>query len=219
MTLFSGWKHVTPPDFASSKSRQRAEAVKELDKRRGRSATYTQPLRGLTVHEDEDVQSFLTEFYGRWIFERAHDMQRLLRDYPDTVATHYALLVPDTVSFDQFWSRYYYRCSVTTVLQEWQRQESEALALRQTVSHTLVPTIRTQFLKQEIERGLGSRVDSTASTTPTKGSSLLEEKMAARASIFHTEADSDIVETLYEGDEKEENEDQAAFGIGFAASG
>lgn len=121
----------------------RAAASAEADKRRGKSATYTQPLRGDTPAQEQDIQSFLTQFYGRLIFDYAasYDMQRLLHRHPDTMAVHYALLVPETCSFDQFWARYYYRCSVTTVLQEWRQQECAVRDLRRSVAcHQLVPT-------------------------------------------------------------------------------
>ena len=128
----------------NNNKQEQIEIAKEIEKRQGKSATYTQPLLTLknntnndttddddSTHDDEqddaeytaDVQAFLTEFYhGGGIFERASsDMRLLLKQYPATIATHYALLVPNVVSFDQFWSRYYYRCSATTIRQEWRR--------------------------------------------------------------------------------------------------
>jgi BSD domain len=175
---------------------ERAALVqKEIAKRRGQSATYTQPFArsgcssgsgndhspvsvtaaaaATTNMEDydQDVQSFLTEFYGRGIFERSADMLQLLQDYPDTLAVHYALLVPGTVSFDQFWSRYYYKCSATTILREWSQRDADAAHVKSTTVQHVLPTLQQQLQKREVERGLGSReallvVESSLSSLP-----------------------------------------------------
>jgi hypothetical protein len=91
----------------------------ELNKRRGRSATYTQPLIGgkhpMSIEEEENVHSFLSEFYSYQIYDNMMNMKHILHMYNDTVAIHYGLLVPNVCSFDEFWSRYYYRCSIVQV--------------------------------------------------------------------------------------------------------
>lgn len=260
------WKNSSSK--AQEAADRRAEAMRELEKRRGRSATYTQPLLGsgihttgtATVEQQEDIRAFLTEFYGRLVFDyAAADMRQLLSMYPDTIGTHYALLVPDACSFDQFWARYYYRCSVTTILSEWQQRDDQQAALREAVTRQLVPTIQTKFLKEEIERGLGSRgarvvtpTTTTAKATRTAAQAIsnsitgeggsdssyddnssqyeqqmlvvMEERMAARANMFHAEAVSDIVETIAEhgadgSDDEENDHNNSAIGIGFAESG
>jgi BSD domain len=172
------------PAWTRTKSKQEQEeraalVQKEIAKRRGQSATYTQPFvrchcgsgssncpspvsvtaaATTTIEEyDQDVQSFLTEFYGRGIFERSADMVQLLQLYPDTLAVHYALLVPGTVSFDQFWSRYYYKCSATTILREWSQRDADAALVKSATVQRILPTLQQQLQKREIERGLGSR--------------------------------------------------------------
>jgi BSD domain len=172
------------PAWTRTKSKQEQEeraalVQKEIAKRRGQSATYTQPFvrcnsgsssnscpspvsvtaaATTTIEEyDQDVQSFLTEFYGRGIFERSADMGQLLQLYPDTLAVHYALLVPGTVSFDQFWSRYYYKCSATTILREWSQRDADAALVKSATVQRILPTLQQQLQKREIERGLGSR--------------------------------------------------------------
>jgi hypothetical protein len=99
----------------------------ELNKRHGRSATYTQPLitSTTTLDEEENIHSFLSEFYSYQIYDLCNDMKHILRSYHDTVAVHYGLLVPNTCSFDEFWSRYYYRCTIVQVKKDllFQKQQ------------------------------------------------------------------------------------------------
>ena len=85
----------------------------EIEKRQGKSATCTQPL--LLNNDDDtddpeytaDVQAFLAEFYhggsGGNVERASSDRRLLFKHHPTTIATHYALLVPIAVSFDQFW--------------------------------------------------------------------------------------------------------------------
>jgi BSD domain len=237
---------------SKKETEERAALVqKEIAKRRGQSATYTQHFlrcngssssssnspvsvtaaaaATTTMEEyDQDVQSFLTEFYGRGIFERSADMTQLLQQYPDTLAVHYALLVPSTVSFDQFWSRYYYKCSATTILREWSQRDADAARVKTSTVQHVLPTLQQQLMNREIERGdLGSRpttalvvVESSSSSSPpsphdskdpppkstststsssnSSNRTLWEERMAARAQSLYEEAFSDIVETIPE---------------------
>lgn len=163
---------------------------------------------------DQDVQSFLTEFYyGGGIFAAMPDMQQLLRDYPDTLAVHYANLVPRTVSFDQFWSRYYYQCSATTILHEWrieqQEQEQERLFEQEQNDSTIEfynmdnNNTDAQPSGNKSNTGSGGAVDGgDSSSNPL----LLEDQTAARAQIFYEESVSDIIETIPEQNEKNEND-------------
>lgn len=204
-----------------NRSQKSKDAEAFIDKRRGKSATYTQPLIGSSVEEQEDIMSFLSEFYLTTIFDQSGCMKRLLKQYPDTIGTHYSLLVPDVVSFDQFWARYFYRCSVTTVLAEWERAQHDQENVRKALSKS-VSGMQSQFLKLEIERGLGSRIaimsseNSPATTRTPAIVSPAEQRAAMRAAILKEEVDIDITETI---DEEEEEEEGAAIGIGFASSG
>jgi len=160
------------------------QIAKEIEKRQGKSATYTVPLLGSgdsmtpPEHQQQDVESFLSEFYCHGIFDKGREMRALLQQNPATIGTHYALLVPNVVSFDEFWSRYFFRCSATTILEELrvaaaaeheeldeddedadaknnQKDEegaphSPAAVVERTFSG------RGNFLKRQLERGLGA---------------------------------------------------------------
>lgn len=152
------------------------QIAKEIEKRQGKSATYTVPLVNdqITPEQQQDVESFLSEFYCHGIFGKSREMRMLLKQNPATIGTHYALLVPDVVSFDQFWSRYFFRCSQTTILQEIRIasehedemddiKEAETTAGQKegapnspaAVVERTASGSGSNFLKRQIERGLG----------------------------------------------------------------
>jgi hypothetical protein len=196
--------------FLQSDHRKRAE--KEVDKRRGKSATYTQPLLGTTEAQQADLETFLAEWYTRLIFERSAEMPRLLAQYPETLGTHYGLLVPDVVSFDQFWARYYYRCSLTTILEEWSQQPEPHPSDDEAQEKAIWR--QKKELQIEIEKGLGSRssdgallVDSSATAAAataghnTKATSLSVPEEGELHDLDLREGEStdhDIVETIDE---------------------
>jgi hypothetical protein len=140
----------------------------ELNKRRGRSATYTQPL--ISEHstacfeEQEDIATFLTEFYGYQIFDYMNDMKLTLQQYSDTVAIHYGLLVPNLCSFDEFWSRYYFRCSYTQTKKEiLQKLQSEASSIQSSNDKSNVATTTAASVSTVCPKQLSESKDSTSS--------------------------------------------------------
>jgi hypothetical protein len=100
-------------------------AEKIAEKRRGESMTYTEPL----PENDRSVELYQAEFYRKQLVTSSSlkAMQEELRQYPHTLGDHYKLLVPNTVSFDQFFCRYYYRCSIERVVDELRLEEGKAV--------------------------------------------------------------------------------------------
>ena len=98
-------------------------AEKLVDKRRGESKTYTVPL----PHDDAETKRYETEFYSKRLVTSNSllSMKEELKMYPETLGEHYKLLVPATVSFDAFFCRYYYRCNVERVVDEFKSHEVE----------------------------------------------------------------------------------------------
>jgi hypothetical protein len=184
-------------------SSRRKQAEKEAEKRRGKSATYTQPLLGGTEAQQADLETFVAEWYSRMIFEKAGEMPRLLQQFPETLGTHYALLVPNLVSFDQFWARFYYRCSLTTILEEWSHQQPQ----HDDSGKEKVIWRQTKELQTEIEKGLGSRssdgtllVDGGTATGPTTTTSAVADNptLLKDLELRDESIDDDIVETISE---------------------
>ena len=112
---------------------RRKKAEVDIALRRGRETTYTEPLlqRGQKQDEDDlaEVKTFLSSFY-RTIFRRREKCHAILRQHPNTVALHFANLVPDQMSYEDFWQRYFFRCDVDRLLDQWDRQGKQLAAAR-----------------------------------------------------------------------------------------
>jgi hypothetical protein len=209
---------------------RRVEAERIAGQRRGKSATYTQPLVGQSVEEQEDMHSFCAEFYSSTIFEKSSEMKSLLRTYPDTLGTHYAVLVPHVVSFDQFWSRYYYRCSVTTILAEFSRNQRHQSTLR-TQMNPIVQTIQqqhpppphpkhssqspTSVTEKTIQNNTHDDDDDETKNNSWDMTTNIQQRTTLRAALHKEECDRDITETIQEEDEEEDDEEEEGHGIGF----
>jgi hypothetical protein len=126
-------------------------AEDEIDKRRKQSRTYTEPL----PLDNPEVESYLEEFYSKQIFERAQEFKKELETYSDTVGVHYEFLVPEQVSFDQFFSRYYYRCNIDKLVQEMQQDEPPS---RKTIARSrsgdVIPLPMPAYVRTKSNDGL-----------------------------------------------------------------
>ena len=112
---------------------RRKKAEVDIALRRGRETTYTEPLlqRGQKQDEDDlaEVKTFLSSFY-RTIYRRREECHAILRQHPNTVALHFANLVPDQMSYEDFWQRYFFRCDVDRLLDQWDRRGKQLAAAR-----------------------------------------------------------------------------------------
>lgn len=74
--------------------------------------------------ERKEVQQFLHAFD---VEAHTQEISQLLSTEDDTTLTplqeHFQTLVPQTVSYRDFWARYYYRCDPTRIARQWERQE------------------------------------------------------------------------------------------------
>lgn len=100
----------------SSINNKRKQAQDEVEKRRLQSRTYTEALD----YKDPNVIAFLNDFYEKQIFERGLEFRAELDKYSDSVGEHYKFLVPEQVSFDDFFSRYIFRCDIERVVKEFE---------------------------------------------------------------------------------------------------
>jgi hypothetical protein len=197
----------------------------ELNKRRGRSATYTQPLmnkNGTTsIDEEENIISFLSEFYNYQIYEKCYDMKQILHIYNDTVAVHYNTLVPNTCSFDEFWSRYYYRCSIVQVkkdllvqrqkqLEQEQRQDEKIVDVPFDDDNNPIGNNKNNYNKSTAnEIQLSSSTNNSSSTSTSNQTSITNTTTNTnRIQMFYQEYDRDIIEVIPEEDDDENDIDE-----------
>jgi len=95
-------------------------ALEEIQHRISRSSTFTEPLQPA-----DDLKDFLSHFYQSIYEDATHQRhQQLLLDYP-VLQQQRTALVPDTVSYEDFWQRYEYRCDLERV-QDYIKAHSSA---------------------------------------------------------------------------------------------
>jgi hypothetical protein len=103
----------------------RKRAIDEIDHRRNKASTFTEPLKARG--RNEEMKAFLLDFYKRIYQEQQRaDYKQELALYRQNLGVHYKLLVPELVSFEDFWQRYEYRCHLGRVMQELREQDAEA---------------------------------------------------------------------------------------------
>ena len=96
-------------------------AEKVLDKRRGESKTYTIAL----PTDDPEAIRFQLDFFENQLSKSKDllEMKDELQKFPETLQEHYRMLVPDVVSFGDFFCRYYYRCNLDRIMDELRQQK------------------------------------------------------------------------------------------------
>jgi hypothetical protein len=104
------------------KALKRQQAQLEVQARRNRLATFTEPIKVEGDEEEMDLKEFLGTFYRSIYNKRRDEIQLILQSFP-SLDNHYRTLVPSRLTFEDFWQRYFYRCDVDRVLRQWARKE------------------------------------------------------------------------------------------------
>jgi hypothetical protein len=107
------------------KALKRQQAQLEVQARRNRLATFTEPIKVEGDEESADLKEFLCTFYQSIYNKRRGEIQLILQSLP-TLDKHYRTLVPSRFTYEDFWQRYFYRCDVDRVLRQWARKEKLA---------------------------------------------------------------------------------------------
>lgn len=129
---------TTPNSTAVAGSAPNEEEEEEAD---DADADDAEPV---DAEEARRVAAFLQSLH---LVDRADEIDRLLRlddgggeeEDETRIGAHYAALVPDTISPDEFWQRYYYRCDAARIAHDWadadERHRQARAALVGTVSN------------------------------------------------------------------------------------
>ena len=75
-----------------------------------------------TSDDSVEEKQFLEQFH---IEEKTEEIAVLLETYPETVKALFETYVPQTVTYQQFWQRYFFRCDVPRVENQWRKIEEE----------------------------------------------------------------------------------------------
>jgi hypothetical protein len=158
---------------------RKQRAVLEVERRKNRESTFTEPIHCSATDdpvEFDHLKQFLTHFY-RTIYHRQAEIRQLLEDEP-SVAQHYHTLVNTSkaaapkqqqqkVTMEEFWQRYFYRCDVERLLQQWDRRDASA---RQARAEAIAGSITSmsKLAKSWSEKAAGiSMISSLSSHGPT----------------------------------------------------
>ena len=98
-------------------------AKKELRRRRRQEATFTTPLQ-----KTPEMKPFLSQFYKTVHTPAKKEFYRQERSVYKSVDEYYRKLCGRSVSFEDFWQRYEYRCNLERILEEQQRNTGDNAA-------------------------------------------------------------------------------------------
>jgi DNA repair exonuclease SbcCD ATPase subunit len=94
------------------------------------------------VEEDPSVIAFLESFD---MDSKSKEIGELLADNPDTIGKHFDCLVPDYVTYEQFWQRYFFRCDPERIKEEWQEEDERVRLQRQELINKGKQTVQNLF--------------------------------------------------------------------------
>jgi len=66
------------------------------------------------------------------------EISRILQSYPDTVNQYFIDLVPTEVSYEDFWSRYFYRCNEERIEAQWEEERAERARARKAAAEAIM---------------------------------------------------------------------------------
>jgi hypothetical protein len=123
-------------------------ALDEVNTRRHRSSTFTEPLR-----KAPEMKDFLTTFYKNvYTPAKKNFYNQELKTHSDSLKVHYDILVPTMVSYEDFWQRYEWRCDINRVTNELRQADAvkandppESLSQTPTSQSKSSPTQATPF--------------------------------------------------------------------------
>jgi len=159
-------------------------AEAEANIRRQRKETYTEPLRPkgkkFSKEEMEDFKEFMMNFY-KTIYKRRDECSQLCAEYPDTIGKYCKELVPKQISYEEFWQRYFYRCDVDNINNEWNRRTLEETSeLEQQLVSSVTDSVQgvTNFIKSAVG-GLQEDADTNKMAASSKEAEIEENKADA----------------------------------------
>jgi hypothetical protein len=106
----------------------KVRALNEVNERRKRPSTYTDPLT-----KSPDMKEFLQEFYKNIYKQERKEWYRAERAKYPTLEKNYEDLCGKTVSYEDFWMRYERRCNLDRVMKELADRDAARVEQTKTV--------------------------------------------------------------------------------------
>ena len=108
------------------------------------------------------MKEFLTQFYKQIYTEERRAYYRQEQEKYPILKNHYAVLVPEHVTYEDFWQRYDYRLDLDRIFNELQLQESATLA-------NSLGKVKKKFMSFIPEDMNAASTTTTTTTTTTTG--------------------------------------------------
>lgn len=97
--------------------------MEEQECRRSKSSTFTEPLK-----KTPDMKEFLTSFYKKIYTDQQRAIYREELDGHPILKSHFDVLVPGIISYEDFWQRYDYRCDVERIMTQMKEDNPQSIS-------------------------------------------------------------------------------------------
>lgn len=94
------------------------------------------------IDDEVDIKQFIEMFD---ISSKTDEISNILTNNKDTVNRHFEDLVPVTITYEQFWQRYYFRCDPVRIQGEWDEETKRLQKERKEMLDKGVKSVQTIF--------------------------------------------------------------------------
>jgi DNA repair exonuclease SbcCD ATPase subunit len=184
--------------------------------------TFTTPLEvGENESDDDDDEEKAVEAEKKELAEylesfsidaKTEEISQLLSDHPGTLKVMFEDIVPATVSYEDFWRAYFYRCDADRIGRQWEEEDERASAARKARMSAGISSVKNfwggavQAVSASLKEG-DDHVDGAGagSGTSTSTGQVMEKRGIFGATgrppfVMNTAVDED-------GDDEEEEEE------------
>jgi hypothetical protein len=177
--------------------------------------TFTTPLQVVESESDDDNEAVeaekkeLAEYLESFSIDaKTEEISQLLSDHPGTLKVMFEDIVPATVSYEDFWKAYFYRCDADRIGRQWEEEDERASAARKARMNASISSVKNfwggavQAVSASLKEG-DDQADGGGTRTST--GQVMEKKGIFGATgrppfVMNTAVDED-------GDDEEEEEE------------
>jgi BSD domain len=150
--------------------------------------------------EDDEIKQ-VQEYQATFnIDEQTDAISNALEQYPDSLRTQFEILVPEHVTYHEFWERYFYRCDAARIEQEWMIEEERSRAARQ----QLVSNVTSFF--GGAAKAVAEGVANALTEDDVGGHAAKNATVSGLGSIFGTHRPPFVMNTAVDEDDAEEEQ-------------
>jgi len=145
--------------------------------------------------DEKDVNNFLKSFD---IQAQTEEISKTLTKHPDTVGLFFENLVPVVITYEQFWQRFFYRCDVQRIEQEWDDEEERVRLQRQEMIDKGVSSVKNMWggaLKAFQGAATQKQAAPKKASIYEKYQAEVEEQQRAMVDSGNTPIDSEVKES------------------------